>query len=262
MSIQVSDQLIDVSNGKVYVKQWTFLSQEAPIILLHDSLGCTDLWRDFPQRLAERLNRTVISYDRLGFGKSSARTELPSPRFVGEETEILPHLLKALQIKNFMLLGHSVGGAMALVCAGHFQNQCIAVITESAQAFVEQRTRQGILAAQKHFARPEVFAKLEKYHGEKTQWVLDAWIKVWLSDEFARWSLADDLSHVKCPVLVIHGEQDEYGSVAFPKMIAQSVRGPRELHLLSGFGHVPHRENPGLVLDLIEGFSSPLNSFL
>jgi len=45
--------------------------------------------------------------------------------------------------------------------------------------------------------------------------VLDAWTDVWLSPEFASWTLEPDLPLVTCPVLVIHGDSDEYGSVRF-----------------------------------------------
>jgi pimeloyl-ACP methyl ester carboxylesterase len=43
--------------------------------------------------------------------------------------------------------GHSVGGAMAVATAARIPDRCAAVITESAQAFVEDRTVAGIRAA-------------------------------------------------------------------------------------------------------------------
>lgn len=98
---------------------------------------------------------------------------------------------------------------MAVVCAGRLSEHCEAVITEAAQAFVEDRTRQGILQAKADFEAPRIFEKLEKYHGDKTKWVLNAWINVWLSNEFD-WNLESDLPQMKCPTLVIHGNKDEY----------------------------------------------------
>ena len=56
-----------------------------PLILLHDSLGCVELWRDFPGLLAQRLQRPVLAYDRLGFGKSAPRAAIPGPEFIDEE---------------------------------------------------------------------------------------------------------------------------------------------------------------------------------
>src|SRR5690606_4322247 len=98
------------------------------------------------------------------------------------------------------------------------------------------------------FEQPEQFARLEKWHGSKARWVLDAWTETWLSAEFASWTLDRELPLVRCPVLVIHGDQDEYGSIHFPEYIRDHVGGPAEMQILGGCGHVPHRERPELVL--------------
>ncbi len=88
----------------------------------------------------------------------------------------------------------------------------------------------------------------------KAQWVLDAWTETWLSPAFASWSLAADLPLVRCPILVIHGEQDEYGSVQFPEFICRHAGGPTEMQILKGCGHVPHREQQSTVIDLVSRF--------
>lgn len=254
---KISEQYIGVPGGAIFVKRWMPRStlSEVPVLLLHDSLGCVEMWRDYPRLLSEKIGRTIIAYDRLGFGRSTARDALPSVRFVSEESEIyLAPLFDNLGIERFTAFGHSVGGAMSVVCAGTFGDRCESVITESAQAFVEDRTRQGIIDAKKSFEDAKVFEKLKKYHGNKTQWVLDAWIKVWLSREFASWSLKDDLPKMRCPVLAIHGDNDEYGSVKFPEMICALAGGTAEKKIISNCGHVPHREKLDLVLDLIAKF--------
>lgn len=250
------ERRIPVPGGSLFAKSWTPSSvHREPLVLFHDSLGCIATWRDFPERLAEATNRQVIAYDRLGFGRSSARKELPSVLFVTEESDSsLPALLDAFQIDSFSCFGHSVGGAMAVVTAGHFKDRCRAVVTESAQAFIEERTRQGISRAREDFKNPELFRKLEKHHGDKTQWVLDAWIKVWLSEDFADWSLVQDLPKMRCPVLALHGDRDEYGSTKFPELICDLAGGPSELRLLENCGHVPHREYPDQVLTIVSRF--------
>lgn len=260
-AVEERELLTDVPGGKVYVKIWRSCTKnnQPPVILLHDSLGCTDLWRYFPFLLCEKSGRTVISYDRLGFGRSSKREKIPSLNFVAEEAEVyIPALLDSLEIDKFMLLGHSVGGAMGLTCAGKKNETCLCVIAESSQTFVETRTRLGILQAKSEFEDPDIFKRLEKYHGDKTQWVLDAWIKTWLSDEFSEWSLEDALPKVKCPTLVIHGDQDEYGSLRFPEMISECVTGPSIKKIIPDCGHVPHREKPELILDLVIDFMKNL----
>ena len=84
--------------------------------------------------------------------------------------------------------------------------------------------------------------------------MLDAWIKTWLLPAFANWSLDPYLSSVRCPVLAIHGDRDEYGSLAFPSRIVQGVAGPAQLAIMENCGHVPHREQQEHVLQLVADF--------
>lgn len=143
---------------------------------------------------------------------------------------------------------------MAVVAAGTLKQNCTAIITESAQVFVEDRTRAGISKAKTDFADPKVFGKLEKYHGEKSKWVFDAWTEVWLSEGFASWNLKNDLPKVQCPVLAIHGDKDEYGSTKFPEVITELAGGPAQKEIIADCGHVPHREKPDMILNLVAKF--------
>jgi pimeloyl-ACP methyl ester carboxylesterase len=122
------------------------------------------------------------------------------------------------------------------------------------QPLVEERTRDGIRVAEKVFAQPDQFERLRKYHGDKAEWALNAWVGTWLSPDFAGWSLDLDLPHVRCPVLAIHGEDDEYGSVAHPRRIASLVAGPATVEIIPGCGHVPHRECEGHLVDRVCAF--------
>lgn len=104
------------------------------------------------------------------------------------------------------------------------------------------------------FADPAQFSRLTRYHGDKAGWVLAAWTGTWLSPAFADWSLETLLAEVNCPVLAIHGDLDEYGSLAFPEGIARGVSGPATQAILENCGHVPHRERPEAVLEHIAVF--------
>lgn len=255
--IESRDELVDVPGGRVFVRSWAPLEEagELPLVLLHDSLGCVELWRDFPEQLATRLGRRVIAYDRLGFGRSTPRHEPIAPSFIRDEAELhLPALRQALGLGEYVLFGHSVGGGMSLLVAAAGREPCLAVVSESAQAFVEERTREGIRRARDGFAAPSQLARLARWHGERAAWVLTSWTETWLSPAFDGWSLRDDLPRVRSPVLVIHGDQDEYGSVAFPELIGSQVVGPVEVAVLPGCGHVPHRERTAEVLATVAAF--------
>ena len=257
-AIVSTDHWIVSPSGRLFARQWQPAAVEeahAPIALLHDSLGCVDLWRDFPARLAAATRRRVIAYDRLGFGRSGARIGRPARDFVAEEAASgFAALREQLRIGRFAVVGHSVGGGMAVEIAARMSADCVALVTMSAQAFVEDRTLAGLRVARAQFADPAQVERLARYHGDKAAWALDAWLGQWLDPAFATWTLDDALPRVTCPVLAIHGERDEYGSAAHPRRIADGVAGPARVEMLAGVGHVPYREQPELVVRLISEF--------
>ena len=257
VAMRVDDHWISHPRGRLFARSWAprDAGPRAPIVLLHDSLGSVALWRDFPAALGEATGRRVVAYDRLGFGRSDARQGLMPPDFIADEARsFFPAVLEQLGIGRFVAFGHSVGGGMAVHCAAQWRERCEALITESAQAFVEDRTVQGLLAAQQQFDDPGQIERLARYHGDKATWVLDAWLQTWLSPAFAGWSLADVLPRLQCPALAIHGADDEYGSPQHPEMIGRLAGGPTQVLLLADTGHVPHRERPTQVLAAVQGW--------
>lgn len=257
----VIDSWVETGQGRIFSRCWEPLNRRddlgsrPPIVLFHDSLGCVQLWRTFPAALAEHSGRHVIAYDRLGFGRSDSRTDRLRADFIREEAErFFPLLREQLVFDRFVALGHSVGGAMATNCAAMYASACEALITESAQAFVEDKTRAAIMEAAELFKQSEHFERLERYHGENTRWVLDAWIDTWLSSEFAEWSLKDVLPQVVCPTLAIHGSEDEYGSNVHPEMIARLASGPSQVEIMQDTRHVPHREQEHWVAKRVANF--------
>jgi len=244
---------IRTDRGRLHARRWSGAGPAgaAPLVLFHDSLGCVQLWRDLPERLAAACGRDVIAYDRLGFGRSDPHPGRLGGDFVRDEAyRDFPRLREALQLDRFVAFGHSVGGGMAIACAAAWPQHCRALIAVSAQAFVEERTLRGIRAAREAFAGPGELERLQKYHGERASWVLGAWIDTWLAPAFADWNLDEALRRVVCPTLAIHGDRDEYGSPAHPRRIVAMVQGPSTLQLLSGVGHVPQRERPRLADDI------------
>lgn len=253
----VSNQVIWINTprGRLHAMRWEPAAPEArelpPIVLFHDSLGSVELWREFPERLAAITNRVVIAYDRLGFGKSDPHVGKLALTFITDEAEAgFKAVREQLGFDHFMAFGHSVGGCMSVGVAGRYTD-CLAVITESAQCFVEARTREGIIEARTSFEKPGQIDRLKRYHGDKAQWVLDAWTKTWLSPEFTDWNLYAELQRVRCPLLALHGQNDEYGSLVQPQRIAEYAGGPSSLEIFADCGHLPHREMPEVVLNTV-----------
>ena len=255
-TIDKRDALLRLGDHRLFTRSWTppgpETSRLAPILLFHDSLGCVELWRSFPERLAMATGRRVVAYDRLGFGRSDPHPGKLGVGFVADEADsVVPQLCDQLGIADFIACGHSVGGGMAIETAARWPERCRALVTIAAQCFIEERTLAGIRVAERDFQAPDNLARLARYHGDRTPWVLDAWIGTWLSPAFADWNLEQPLAGVRCPVLAVHGEDDEYGSTHHPRRIAE---GRGEALILAGIGHVPHREAEGVLLQAIARF--------
>lgn len=259
--ITESEHRIPTPVGTLFAKIWAPPSgsnQPAPILLFHDSLGSIALWRDFPRALAAAAGRRVIAYDRLGFGRSDPHPGRLDLDFIAAEArQVVPRLCGHLELPEIIACGHSVGGGMAIETAAHLPARCRALITIAAQTFAEDKTLAAIRVAEREFQDPANLARLARYHGDKARWVVEAWTRSWLAPGFAAWSLDAALAAVRCPVLVIHGADDEYGSAEHPHRIAA---GRPPAHILPGIGHVPHREDQALVTGLITRFLATIQA--
>lgn len=256
-----NDRWIEHPRGRIFARVWSPVElqggsvAEAPVVLFHDSLGCVELWRNFPAALCASTGRRVIAYDRLGFGRSDPRTDRLGMDFIADEARTyFPTIRQQLGFDRFLAFGHSVGGGMAVHCAAEFAEACEALITESAQAFPEDRTLRSISVAREQFRAAGQVERLEKYHGKKARWVLEAWIETWLHPDFAAWSLEPVLPRVTCPLLAIHGVHDEYGTARHPEMIAELARGRSRVEIVPDTYHVPHREREGAIVELVRDF--------
>ena len=258
LSVSTETVWIETPLGQLFARRWfpSVADARKPVIVLfHDSLGCVELWRDFPEQLCQATGLQVVAYDRLGFGQSAAFPGTLPLTFIADEAErFFAPLREALGIDRFIAFGHSVGGAMASSCAARYPDDCLALITESSQAFVEDRTLEGIRTAKAQFQAPGQLDRLARYHGDKAQWVLDAWTETWLSPAFSGWTLESCVGALDCPLLALHGDLDEYGSVLHPKRIAALAGDKGEAVILDGCHHLPHREDPTRVLAHVTGY--------
>jgi pimeloyl-ACP methyl ester carboxylesterase len=154
------DVLVEAPGGRLFARvwgDWQPPQARPPIVLIHDSLGSVELWRDFPSSLAAATRHPVVAYDRLGFGRSDPHPGvLETIGFIRDEARTgLPALRAGLAIDRMILFGHSVGGAMALVAAVELSAATVGVITESAQVFAEGHTLTAIRAAKFRCSAPD-----------------------------------------------------------------------------------------------------------
>lgn len=244
-----ADYFIDIQGASLKVKTNKGLPGKPVIVFLHDSLGCIELWRDFPEKLANACDGCYFIYDRQGYGESSPFDSLTrNSGYLEKEADILHQLLKSEQLQNVILFGHSDGGSIALIAASKYPEHIIGVITEGAHVFVEEETLDGIRSVVEAYNTTNLPAKLSKYHGVKTEQVFKAWTETWLSSLFRDWNIESFLPDIKCPVLAIQGEMDEFGTEAQVDSIVSKVSGHSEKFMVEGAFHTPHKEQQEITL--------------
>jgi len=228
------------------------------LVFLHEGLGSIRQWRDFPARVAAATGWRALVYDRYGYGQSDVLAE---PR-VGtdfmhrEASETLPALLAALEVENPVLVGHSDGASIALIYAGS-GHAARGLVVLAPHVFVEDISLRSIETARRQFETTDLRERLGRYHRDPVK-TFHLWNDVWLDPEFRRWNIESFLPGIRCPVLAIQGEADEYGTMAQVEAIHRQVGGPCELVKLADCGHSPHRDQPERTLAAIADFVARL----
>ena len=224
-----------------------------PIVLLHDSLGSVRTWKDFPDRLAAATGHGVLAYSREGFGGSAPLSRPRWREYMHHEAEtVLPALLAALDVSAPILFGHSDGATIALIAAGAHPGLSPGIILEAPHVFVEPVTLAGIAAAKDIYRTTNLREKLMRYHPDPDA-VFAAWTETWSAPYFRDWNVEDYVPKVRCPVLMIQGLQDEYGSVRQLDAI-KAGRADRGILMLDDCAHSPHRDQPEAVLAAVATF--------
>jgi len=246
--------------GKIHFYQLSKFKNQPTLIFLHDSLGCVELWRDFPMILAELTKCNLLIYDRFGYGKSSDFiTKERSNDYMEIEADLLIKIVEKLDIHSPILFGHSDGGTIALLAAAKYPNKIEGIITEGAHIFVEEITKEGIQAAVKTYKTTDLKLRLEKYHGNKTDALFQAWTKTWLSESYSGWNIEHFLHKITCPVFVIQGELDEFGSLLQVEKIIKGILHEKKSSFIPlNARHTPHKEAKTETLQECEKFINQL----
>jgi pimeloyl-ACP methyl ester carboxylesterase len=156
-----------------------------------------------------------VIYERPGYGASDPRpVPWPDNTFEQEAEIVLPALLDKLGIDRPVLIGHSDGGTIALLCAAALPERVCGVVTLAAHVVLDELHLRGRFGARAQLVGGGLRAELERFHGPGADPLFRGWSGLWLDPARRDWSIIDRLSRITCPVLAIQGADDEYGLVA------------------------------------------------
>jgi pimeloyl-ACP methyl ester carboxylesterase len=228
-------------------------------VLLHEGLGSAHGWGDFPSRLAAATGLGVFAYSRAGYGKSSPG-ELPRPvSFMREEADLLPGILAAIGFQRGVLFGHSDGASIAALYAGsHEDHRVRGLVLMAPHFFAEDFGLAEIARMRLAYETADLRNRLTRLH-EHPDHAFYGWSGPWLDPAFRDFDITEELAHIRVPVLIIQGENDQYGTVRQIEVAQQECYCPVEALILPETRHAPHREATSETLRAIIDFSRRLD---
>jgi len=238
--------------------QWIAPERSAAplVVFLHEGLGSVAMWKDFPHRLCEAGGFRGLVFSRPAYGRSTPRPaeEAWGVDFMHQQAhEVVPAFLDAVGVKEApWLFGHSDGASIALLLAARFPHTACGLVLLAPHIFVEDVTVENIERAKLAYVNTDLAQKLGRYHDDPDS-AFWGWNRIWLDPAFCAWNIETEIAAIRVPVLAIQGVDDEYGTLAQIRGIAQQVPGTRLLEL-PDCAHSPHRDQPDAVISATVAF--------
>ena len=229
------------------------------MVFLHEGLGSVSLWKDFPEKLCQKIGVRGLVFSRPGYGRSSPETpgKFWGTDFMHKQAyDFLPAFFDALRIAPYQspvwLFGHSDGASISLLYAARYPECVQGMIVVAPHTFVEPLTIAHIEKARDLYDTSDLPQKLGKHHTNPDT-TFRGWNDVWLSPDFLKWSIESEIQAILAPVLAVQGRQDEYGTLAQINGIQQAV-SQTECAIIENCGHSPHRDQPAQLINISANF--------
>lgn len=252
-------EYIEASGRRMHLRRLDSGNDGAPLVFLHEGLGSIELWRDFPDDVVAASGHPGILYSRHGNGWSPPLDGPRGPDYMhAEALEVLPSIVETLPGRPPVLVGHSDGASIALIYAGA-GHAVAGLVLIAPHVFVEEETIRSIASVRDQFEVSGMAAKMAKYHTEP-ETTFRGWADVWLSPGFRDWNIEEYVKGIRSPMLLIQGDEDQYGTLSQLDAIDARLAEPAERLVVAGAGHSPHLSHQRAVADRVVEFLARLGS--
>jgi pimeloyl-ACP methyl ester carboxylesterase len=239
-----------------------------PVVLLHGYLESLEIWNGFAAELSKTFR--VIAIDIPGHGKSGKVAEVHSVDLMADAVD---EVLKNLEIDRAFIVGHSMGGYIALAYLANFSQKVSGICLFHSNPFADndekkanrdreiEMVKKGNQAVLFSTNVPRSFATDNLICMQnKVQWAISVasqtspdGIIALLSGLKSRPDRQLLLKSTSAPILYILGKKDNY--IPFDIMFAVAQRSPKgETLALENSGHMGFIEEPGICIEALTSF--------
>lgn len=234
----------------------TFSENRPTLVMIHGAGGCSRVWQGQIRPLGRTLN--TLALDLPGHGKTPG----PGKADIREYTDWLADLLDAAFSHPVFLMGHSMGGAIALELALSSITSLKGIILASsgARLGVAPEFLTGLLNnfeemvdSIMHYAyAPDADESLVR---EGARLMKEAGSKTAHDDFLAcdRFDRRKDLGNIQIPCLIVCGEQDILTPKTLSRSLHENIQGS-SLHFFPSAGHMVMIESHGAFNQCIKDF--------
>jgi pimeloyl-ACP methyl ester carboxylesterase len=244
---------ITVNNQEIYYQK---LGRGKDLIMLHGWKQDVSTFHNVAEELKKHFTLWLI--DLPGFGRS----EIPKTPFrVSDYAEIIKGFIQSKKLKKPNLLGHSVGGNIAIKFAAENGESIDKLVLESSSGIRPNRRIWKIiiypLSKAFHYLIPNIFRIKDRIR-RFVYWKLEA-------DYINAGNLKNTLTNIldenlfyllpkiKNQTLLVWGVDDEQVKLLYGKMMYRKILNSR-LEVLEKTAHFPHLENPDKFLYFVQDF--------
>ena len=161
-----------------------------------------------------------------------------------EAREVLPRVLDAIGFRRGLLVGHSDGASIAAIYAGSVQDHRVRGLALMApHFFTEDMGVEEIARAKVAFEEGPLRARLARSHADVDNAFYN-WCGPWLLPDFRQWDITDVLGYIRVPILIVQGENDQYGTMRQIEVAQDECYCPVEVALLPEPGTHPIAKRP------------------
>lgn len=230
------------------------------VLLLHGWGSSSDTWLDVQRILAQHFK--VVCPDFPGFGKNK------NPDNSWDLDDYLAWLIDfidLLRLDNFIVLGHSFGGRVAIKLSAKYPERVEKLIlcgaagikpelsakqkiilgtAKTGNALFSHRSLSGV----KNIIRKFFYSFLSHKDYVKADPIMRETMRKILAED-----LLPILPQIKAKTLLIWGEKDKMVPLKYGRIFEQEIKNA-ELKIILGAGHSPHKEVPEKTARIISEF--------